>query len=146
MPRAPRLHAAWIFAVALTPALSGCGDDSEYRNSDRPPTPIVVTAYIGDDKVSVSPARIGGGPIKLIATNQTGRSQELTLETADEPGGDDPGTRQEAGPINPGDTGEIRATVEEGTYTVHVAGDRIAPAQLDVGTERKTSQQDLLLP
>lgn len=146
MRRAPRLHAAWITIVALTPMLSGCGDDQEYRNTDRPPSPVVVTAYIGNDKVSVSPAKVGGGPIRLVATNQTGRSQNLTLETADDPGGDDPGTRQEAGPINPGDTGEIRVSVQEGSYEVHVGGDGIAPATLEVGAERGTSQQELMLP
>lgn len=148
MGRTPRLHAACfaVVAGALTIAIAGCGDDTEYRNEDRPPSPVTITAYIGKDKVSLSPASVGGGPINLIATNQTGRSQELTLETADEPGGDSPGTRQQAGPINPGDTGEIRVTVQEGTYTVHVRGDQIRPATLDVGGERESSQQELMLP
>lgn len=145
MGRTPRLHAACVVA-AMAVVVLGCGDDDQHRNENRPPSPVTITAYIGDDKVSLSPARIGGGPINLIATNQTGRSQELTLETADEPGGDGPGTRQQAGPINPGDTGEIRVTVEEGTYTVRVGGNQIRPATLDVGAERESSQQELMLP
>jgi hypothetical protein len=130
----------------MASAVGACGDDKQYRNTDRPPSPIVVTAYIGNDRVSVSPADIGGGPIRLVATNQTGRSQSLRLETADDLGGSSPGTRQEAGPINPGDTGEIRATVEDGEYVVEVRGDGIEPARLRVGEERKTAQQDLMLP
>jgi hypothetical protein len=145
MRLAPLLHAAWISAVATAPVLVGCGGDTQYRNSDRPPTPITVTAYIGQDKVSISPSTIGGGPVRVLATNQTGRSQELTLETSDDPGAG-PGIRQQTGPINPGDTASIRADVEEGTYEVHVANDTIGPATLDVGGTRETSQQELLLP
>lgn len=144
MGRKPRRHAACV-AAAIAAVAVGCGDD-QHVNDLRPPAPVTVTAYIGKDKVSLSPSKVGGGPITLIATNQTGRSQELTLETADVPGDDGPGTRQEAGPINPGDTGEIRVTVEEGAYLVHVGGDEIEPATLDVGPERESSQQDLLLP
>ncbi|HEU4656498.1 MAG TPA: hypothetical protein VFR97_03195 [Capillimicrobium sp.] len=146
MRRASRLHAAWISAAALTAVVAGCGDDKEYRNTDRPPAPITVTAYIGKDKVSISPSRVGGGPLTVVATNQTGRSQQLTLETADVPGSDSPGVRQRTGPINPQDTARIRATVEKGSYTVSVGGDAIEPATLEVGDERETSQQDLMLP
>jgi hypothetical protein len=36
--------------------------------------------------------------------------------------------------------------VPQGAYRVHVKGDDISAAKLDVGEERASSQQDLLLP
>lgn len=127
--------------------LAGCGGggDSDYANEPRPPTPIVVSASIGADRVSVSPRQFGAGPITLIVTNQTGSSQELTLET-DEIGGDAPGIEQSSGPINPGDAARLKVDLRTGTYKVAVDGDGIAPAKLSVGDERESAQNDLLQP
>ena len=53
-------------------ALGGCGSSSaDYKNDPRPPSPIVITGYIDDQRVSVSPRSLGAGPISLIVTNQT---------------------------------------------------------------------------
>jgi hypothetical protein len=145
MLRAPRLFAVLGSAIAIA-AIVGCGDDSDYTNVDRPPRPILVTAHIGANKVSVSPAMIGAGPITLVITNQTDRSQQVTLESADNPGSSSIGTKQETGPINPQDTASIDALVKSGSYRVHVRGNDIRPATVDVGSERESSQQDLLLP
>ncbi len=137
-----RSRAAAVAAVAV----GGCGDDSDYKNTDRPPAPIVVTAFIAKDKVSVSPTQFGAGPIQLKVVNSTDRSQSVTLETADKPGSSAAGVRQVTGPINPNDNATLAANVREGTYSVHVSGDDIRAATLDVGEERPTSQQDLMLP
>jgi len=146
MLRLSRIHAALGATAIAAPLLAGCGDDSTHVNQERPPAPIVITASISKDKVSVSPTSFGAGPIRLVITNQTERSQQITLESADEPGGDDVGIRQATGPINPQDTASLSADVREGAYRVHVKGNGIAPAKLDVGAERETSQQDLMLP
>ena len=64
-------HAA--LAVAAVLALGGCGSSSaDYKNEPRPPSPIVITGYIYDERVSVSPRVSAPGPISLIVTNQTG--------------------------------------------------------------------------
>jgi hypothetical protein len=147
MLRVPRLPIAWIAAaVTGSTLLVGCGDEPGYANRDRPAAPITLTASISKDKVSVSPARFGAGPIRLVVTNQTDRSQQITLETADAAGSGQTGIRQQTGPINPRDTASLQADVREGSYSVRVGGDGIRPATLDVGGPRPTSQQDLLLP
>ena len=139
------------FAVALTAIgvslpLSGCGgDEADYANDPRPPAPITVSARIGDDRVSVSPAEFGAGPVTLIVSNQTSEAQELTLET-DEIGGDAPGIEQNSGPINPGDTASLKADLRSGTYSIGVDGDGIEGASLDVGDERESAQNELLQP
>lgn len=143
----PRTAAAVLGATAVAPLLLlGCGGaDNTYENRDRPPAPIQVTAYVSKDRVSVSPGTFGAGPITLVVTNQTDRSQQVTLETADTPGAQ-AGVRQETGPINPRDTATIQADVRQGAYSVHVSGGDIRPAKLAVGAQRPSSQQDLLLP
>jgi hypothetical protein len=147
MARAHRTPVVAFSTVAVAAvAVGGCGSDSDYKNTDRPPAPIVITAFIAKDKVSVSPTKFGAGPIQLKVVNSTDRSQSVTLETADKPGSDAAGVRQVTGPINPNDNATLSANVREGTYSVHVSGDDIRAATIDVGESRPTSQQDLMLP
>ena len=147
MASAHRTYVVALGTAAVTAgAVVGCGSDSDYKNTDRPPAPIVITAFIAKDKVSVSPTSFGGGPIQLKVVNSTDRSQSVTLETADKPGSSDAGVRQVTGPINPNDNATLSADVRQGTYSVRVSGDDIRGATIDVGKERPTSQQDLMLP
>lgn len=141
---APRHHAL-AAAAAFSLALAGCGsEDEDYANDERPPAPIVVTASISDERVSVSPETFGAGPIDLIITNQSGRSHQVTLET-DEAAGGKPGIRQETAPINPRDTATVKADVRQGTYAVR-AGGGVAPGRITVTGRRPSSQNDLLQP
>lgn len=120
----------------------GCGGGSSYKNEPRPPSPIVVTASISKSAVSVSPRRFGAGPITLIVTNQTGASQQLTVEISN----GQAGFKGRTGPINPRDTGELKADLGSGTYSVHVDGGSIRAAHLVVGKPRASAQNDLLQP
>ena len=147
MERALRVTRAWaltaIAAVPLGLLASGCGEESDYANEARPPTPIVVSAAITDGRVSVSPRQFGAGPVTLIVTNQTERAQEVTLET-NEIGGESGGIRQTSGPINPGDTASVKAELDRGTYRVGVQGG--GSASLKVGASRPSAQDELLQP
>ncbi len=143
MQKRLRFAAVSLGAAALA---SGCGaEEEDYRNERRPPAPIVVSASIGEDRVSVSPRRFGAGPVTLIVTNQTESAQELVLET-DEIGGSGPGIEQETGPISPGDTASLKADLRQGTYRVGVNGRGITEAALDVGEPRESAQNQLLQP
>jgi hypothetical protein len=134
----------WAFLLALV--LAGCGSQANYANNPKPPAPIVVTAAIASDRISVSPANFGAGPIELIVTNLTGASQMLTLETNSPIGGSSPGISQQTSPINPQDTASLKVTLTQGTYSVHVSSGRIKPATLQVGPSRTTAQNLLLQP
>lgn len=139
---------AALAPLAVTGALvlGGCGSNSaDYKNDPRPPGPIVVTGFISDQRVSVSPRIFGAGPISLIVTNQTGASQRVTLESAGA-AGTGPGIKQVTAPINPQDTATLKVEVKPGSYSVHVAGDAIRAARLRVGPERQSAQNDLLQP
>ncbi len=142
MQKRHRFAAVVLGAVALA---AGCGEEDDYENKPRPPAPIVVSAAITDDRISVAPRTFGAGPITLIVTNQTESAQELVLET-DEIGGEGPGIEQETGPISPGDTASLKADLEQGTYRVAVNGSGIAEAAIDVGKPRPSAQDQLLQP
>jgi hypothetical protein len=138
--------AGGLLVGALALAAGGCGGGGgDYKNELRPPSPIVITASVSKDGVSVSPRRLGAGPISLIVSNQTGASQQVTIESATTPGSG-PGIRQETPPINPRDTATLTADVAPGTYRVHVAGDGIRAATFRVGSARASAQNDLLQP
>jgi hypothetical protein len=133
-------------AVAAVLALGGCGSSSaDYKNDPRPPSLIIITGYISDQRVSVSPRSLGAGPISLIVTNQTGTAQRVTLESAGA-AGSGPGIKQVTAPISPQDTATLKVDVKPGSYSVHVAGDGIRAARLKVGRERASAQNDLLQP
>ena len=131
--------------IALAVVLAGCGASADSRTDPRPPAPIVLTASISDQRVSVSPHRFGAGPISLIVTNQTKTAQRVTLESVNA-AGSGPGLKQETAPISPRDTATLKADVDPGRYSVHVGGDAIAAADLRVGPERPSAQNDLLQP
>lgn len=135
--------AAVLSFAVLVPA--GCGDDDDYANENRPPTPINLSAAISSDRVSVSPTKFGAGPVILIVTNQTRAAQEVTLET-DETGGTEAGLRQSTSSINPQDTASLKVTVRPGHYVVRVEDDGIRPARLVVGPKRPSAQNELLQP
>jgi hypothetical protein len=129
-------------AVAALLTASGCGGE-DFENKARPPVPIDLTGVIQDDKVTVSPAKVGAGQISITISNQTDAPKTITLEGES--------ITEQAGPVGPLDTAEITRTLTPGSYEVRAGSERavrkeIAPAKLDIGKERKSSSSDLLLP
>jgi hypothetical protein len=140
---AARGAVVWGTCGLLALGAAGCGgSNSSYKKLPHPPAPIVVTASISKDRVSVSPERFGAGPIDLLITNQTGASQQITLETR----GGGTGLKQSTAPINPRDTAEIKADLSSGHYAVRVSAGGIHAATLRVGAERPSAQNQLLQP
>ena len=130
-----------LLAGTLT-AASGCGED-DFANRPRPAAPIELTGVIQDDKVTVSPAKVGAGPVLITISNQAKGAHTVTLEGAS--------VRDRIGPINPLDTGTIQKTLEPGTYEVRAGSAKavpreIRPARLTVGKKRGSSSNELLQP
>ena len=140
MPKAA-IAAAVLFAAGA----AGCGDDDDFANEPRPPAPIVVSASISEESVSISPERFGAGTVSLIVTNQTDASQRVTLRSQDLAAGGQK-LDQSTGPINPGDTASLKADLDQGTYVLSVGSGAIEPVTVDVGASRESAQNRLLQP
>ena len=130
---------AALAVLAIAAVGSGCGGDDEARSEERPPVPINISINLNEDGVTASPDEFGAGPITLLVANQSGASQTLTI--------DGPRLRRSVGPINPQDTATVRLRVQPGEFTVSAAeSSGLRPARLQVGPERPSAQNDLLLP
>jgi hypothetical protein len=129
-----------LLVLALL-GLAGCGASGRV-NRDRPPAPINVSAAIHDARVEVSPTRFGAGPIFLIVSNQSPRTQRLTLETA----GRAAGIRRSTTAIAPQGTARLAVQLTRGAYRVGVYDRAVAPARLSVGARRPSAQNELLQP
>jgi hypothetical protein len=137
----PAGTAALLATVAIIGA--GCGGEDDFANEPRPPAPVQLTGVITEKGVTVSPDRVGAGPVVILISNQTQRSHTITLE------GDS--TTDTVGPINPLDTAKLQQTLEQGRYTVEAGSseavaDELKPATLKVGKPRPPSSDEVLLP
>jgi hypothetical protein len=122
--------------------MAGCGDE-DFKNEARAPIRVALTGVIQDDAVTVSPSKVGAGPVEITISNQTDAAHSITLE------GDSVVERE--GPVAPGDTATIQKTLEQGSYEVKAGSSKavvkeIRPAVLRIGKERQNSNNDLLLP
>jgi hypothetical protein len=122
--------------------LAGCGED-DFKNEARAPVRLALTGVIQDDKVTVSPASVGAGPVEITISNQTDRERTITLEGES--------ITEQEGPVLPGDTATIQKTLAPGNYEVRAGSEKavrkeIQPAVLRIGKERRNSNNELLLP
>jgi len=131
--------------VVVVLAFTGCGGDGEFANDTRDPAPRQLSVAITRSNVTVSPARLGAGPIELITSNLTSTSQRLTLRSRSLTGGGQP-LEQRTGPIDPGDRASLTADLAQGTYRVTTGSAAIASATLRVGPARQGGQDQLLQP
>ena len=119
-----------------------CGED-DFKNAPRPAASVDLTGVIADRGVSISPSRVGAGPVRITMVNQTDDAHTITLEG--------PSVEERIGPVNPLDTATISKTLPSGTYEVRAGSEQavdreIPPAELTVGPERESSNDSLLLP
>lgn len=124
--------------AALALGAAGCGGE-DHANEPRPPTPAEVSAKVGEDRVVVSPSRFGAGPAVFSVSNQTDDIVQLALEGP---------TEAVSEPIEAGGvTDTFKVPMEEGKYVVSAGEEsRARPAELFIGPERASSQNELLLP
>jgi len=133
-----------LTAIALLPI--GCGSGTAYHNASRPPAPINVSVNLTDERVLVSPARIGAGPIVLLVANESGTSHDLTLTSPGGGAGSCVPASASSGPINPQGVARLPVEVTEGECVVGVRDAALRPAHLRVGRRRASAQDALLQP
>ena len=133
---------ACIALAVIAGLFAGCGGE-DFKNEARAPIRVALTGVIQDDAVTVSPSKVGAGPVEITISNQTDAVHSITLE------GDSITERE--GPVAPGDTATIQKTLSPGSYQVKAGSTKavvkeIRPAVLRIGKERQNSNNDLLLP
>jgi hypothetical protein len=122
--------------VALV-AVAGCGRD-DFENDPRPAVPAEITIKISDQDVVVSPAEFGAGLVNFTIANLTNEAAILTVEGP---------VVAETGEIPPLGNTQMKAEMETGSYDVSVEGPTgVLPFQLEVGPDRPSGQDELLLP
>lgn len=132
-----------LTVVAMSIAIAGCGGGKDFENNPRPPVPLQLTGVITQKSVTVSPRKVGAGPVVITVSNQTNESHTLTL--------DGQGIQERVGPINPLDTAQIQKTLKPGTYQVKAGSEKatdstIQAATLKIGKERVSGSDKVLLP
>jgi hypothetical protein len=146
------MRTATIGIVAGTLLAAGCGGGAHFANRSRPPTPVDLTVYINDARVSVSPNSVGAGPVVFTITNQASGTQIVTVRSA---GGGS--TVASSAPINPQTTTQVAVNFNPGLYTVGTAQrggseaagatpSSIQPTTLHIGPPRPNSNGALLQP
>ena len=127
-------------ALAAAVAIAACGSE-DFENAPRPPSPIQLSALIKDGQVSLGPrSGVGAGLATITISNQTQDPAKLLLEGPQDNASDE---------VVPGGVGTMQVDLQEGAYTVSAANDSGAGGHettLRVGPERKSSQNELLLP
>lgn len=134
-------------------ALAGCGSGGQkFANKPRPATPVNLSVYVNNSRVSVSPGSVGAGPVVFIVTNAASQTESINVQG---PGGEDLAT---TGPINPQSTAQVTVNFRSpGAYSVvtgssgateaaTTAPASIQPATIHIGAARPSASDQLLQP
>jgi hypothetical protein len=114
----------------------GCGSASN-PNDPRPPAQLEVSASVNPQKVQISPDKFGAGVVNFTVANLSGSPITFSVN------GPRKGSTAE---IQPGAPDYLKMNLPEGTYQATVGNSKIKPATIKVGPERRSSQNQLLLP
>lgn len=142
-----------ILAATALCGLSACGGGAKFANKPRPATPVNLTVYINNARVSVSPSTVGAGPVVFVVTNAAKQTTSLTIGL---PGGTQ--MLASTGPINPQTTAQVTvdfhtpgsysvaASRPGGTGTGQSRTSVIEPATVHIGKPRPSASDQLLQP
>jgi hypothetical protein len=143
-----------IVALAAFGA-TACGGGTHFANLPRPPSPVNLTVFIDNQRVSVSPTSVGAGPIVFIVTNQASSAESLSVLTA---GAGASQSLASTGPISPQATAQVTVNLNTpGDYSVAITPSSsteagaatpsgIQPAVIHIGKPRASASNQLLSP
>lgn len=126
-----------LCAVAAALIVSGCVGNESYPNKPKPPAPLTISVYVGEDDIAISPNPFGAGPARFIITNQTGTNQNVLIST-------DQFDRETK--VGSGQTTNFKQTVQPGELSISADNTAADSVTIDVGPERPSAQQDLNQP
>jgi hypothetical protein len=126
-----------VTVVALASAgLTACGDE-DFENEPRPPRPLDVSVNVGGGPIVISPPEFGAGITVFTIANLGDLPTTFAVEGP---------TEAESKEMPPGTTAILRTELAPGDYEATAAGTDAAPFVFEVGPERETANDQLLLP
>jgi len=127
------LIAATVLAALV---VTGCGRD-DFENDPRPPLAAEISVELGDQRVVVSPREFGAGLVNFTIANLGDTEAALAIDGP---------TVAESDEVPPGGTATLRAELVSGEYRASAEGAEADPFDFEVGPERESAQDELLLP
>ena len=139
--RRRRRTALLVTAAGIGIAVAGCGAE-EFPNDPRPPAPVELTAKVSDSRVVLSPVELDGKPVgaglaTVTIANLTDEPTALTFTGPEDATTD---------PIVANGTLDFKLDLQQGNYIVSADDEAVRPYEFQVGPERPSAQNDLLLP
>jgi hypothetical protein len=139
--RRRRRTALLATAAGIGIAVAGCGAE-EFPNDPRPPAPVELTAKVSDSRVVLSPVELDGKPVgaglaTVTIANLTDEPTALTFTGPEDATTD---------PIVANGTLDFKLDLQQGNYIVSADDEAVRPYEFQVGPERPSAQNDLLLP
>jgi len=132
-----RGRALVAFAAGLAALTIGAcgGDDSD--NEPRPPTPAEISVQIADDGLTVSPSEFGAGIANITIVNFSEVANAVEIDGP---------TAGESPELAPGTSDVLKMETEPGEYQATLLQGDFEPFPFEVGPERESANNDLLLP
>lgn len=128
---------ALCLLLTLAVAASGCSTEEEYENKPKPPRVFSVSTLITQTEIAVSPMEFGAGPTRFTTGNKSDVKQTITFE----------GERvSRAIELGPSETITFKVTTYPGPFTIDSSATTAEPAELYIGPERPTAQNDINQP
>lgn len=136
MPPTRRGRALAALAAGLAILVVGCGRD-DFDNDPRPALAAEISIEIGEQKVAVSPADFGAGLANFTIANLGDVPASVTIDGP---------TQVESEEIAPGAVAVLKTEMATGDYEASADGTDTEPFEFEVGPDRESAQNDLLLP
>lgn len=134
--RRSRGRALVVAVLGLAALVAGCGRD-DFDNEPRPPVAAEVSIEIGEDAVTVSPAEFGAGLVNFTIANLGDVPASIAIDGP---------TVAESVEVAPAGTTQLKTEVVTGDYEATAEGSEAEPFDFEVGPERPSAQDELLLP
>ncbi|MGI8731014.1 MAG: hypothetical protein ACR2LK_13710 [Solirubrobacteraceae bacterium] len=132
-------------AIAIALLATGCGNEQQSQGGEPAQATRTISAVLAANRVTVSPASFPARTIELLISNQTSTSRSVELRSGRLAAGGSP-LVQRTGPIPPGGTSTLTATVDEGSYKLSAPGSGIDPATIAVSPPRENAIDRLIRP
>jgi hypothetical protein len=135
MRRRGRALVALVVTLAAI-AVAGCGRD-DFENEPRPPVPAEISIEVNDETVTVAPAELGAGIANFTIANLGSEPAQVEVEGP---------TVGESEEIAAGSVDRLKMELTTGDYEASVVEGAATPFEFEVGPERPSAQDELLLP